>query len=468
MNTCTWAGAASACLILFGLAACGGGGDEPTTASETPSAQTRAVAPPPSSTASGATAAPFAAAPPVNGPPAPGLHAAEAEASDPDEAIELLHGPDPAGREDAADAQARSELLAQSTRSGHHRAPFDWLDALLGRRLFEQERFAGNGRTCATCHERASGSVSPASARARFRRNPRDPLFLADGSDDGQGHGSSRMRRDATVLVRVPLADNVRLRHDPAARSVVLRRGIASTLNTPALDPVLMQDGRAPNLVEQARDAIAGHAQARRTPSARELRRIAEFQKTPRFFSSPALLRFAYTGQAPTLPEGRSEAEVRGRRFFIDAPPGPDFKTGLCAGCHSGAMLNETNEFLPVPPNARGGRFQSVGVSEFNAAGNPVLDFVFRRPDGSERIVSSPDPGRALVSGKVDDPEHLNAFKTPSLWGLERTAPYFHDNSARTLEDVAAHYARFFAAVSPIVLTEQEQRDMVAYMRLLR
>jgi hypothetical protein len=43
-----------------------------------------------------------------------------------------------------------------------------------------------------------------------------------------------------------------------------------------------------------------------------------------------------------------------------------------------------------------------------------------------------------------------------------------HDNSAKTLDDVARHYARFFAAISPIVLTEQDQRDMVAYMKLLR
>ena len=34
-------------------------------------------------------------------------------------------------------------------------------------------------------------------------------------------------------------------------------------------------------------------------------------------------------------------------------------------------MLNQTNEFLPVAV-PKGTRFQSVLVSEFNAAGNPV------------------------------------------------------------------------------------------------
>jgi hypothetical protein len=52
--------------------------------------------------------------------------------------------------------------------------------------------------------------------------------------------GVQRVLTDATLLVRVPLADNASLAADPSARSVVLRQGIPSTLNTPALDPVLM------------------------------------------------------------------------------------------------------------------------------------------------------------------------------------------------------------------------------------
>jgi cytochrome c peroxidase len=131
-------------------------------------------------------------------------------------------------------------------------------------------------------------------------------------------------------------------------------------------------------------------------------------------------------------------------------------------------MLNETNKFIPAPPFQAGGRFQSVAVSEFNDAGNPVFDFVFTNDDGSTTLISSPDPGRALITGNAKDFESVNAFKIPSLWGIPRTAPYFHDNSAKTLDDVARHYARFFAAISPIQLTEQDQKDMIAYMKLLR
>lgn len=345
-----------------------------------------------------------------------------------------------------------------------------------GRRLFERETFGGNGRTCLTCHSRETGTVSPEDARRRFRRDPNDPLFRHDGSDDGFGNGATRMLREATVLMTIPLAANVTLADDPSARTVVVRRGIPTTLNTPALDPVLMVDGRQPTLEAQAAGAIQDHAQGV-APGFADLRAIAEFQKTAGFFSSPALRRFAHgRGPAPDLPEGRTASERRGKRFFEDVPPDPaaGFKPGLCSHCHSGPLLNQTNEFAAAfigPPIPKGQRFISVGVSEFNTAGNPVREFVFNQGTAQEVRLSSPDPGRALVTGVVDDPtlEHVNAFKISPLRGIELTAPYFHDNSAKTLDDVAAHYAQFFSVVTggAIVLDAQDQRDMVAFMKLL-
>jgi cytochrome c peroxidase len=340
------------------------------------------------------------------------------------------------------------------------------LDLFKARNLFEHETFGGNGRTCLTCHSRETGTVSPADAKKRYARNRKDPLFLADGSDDGNGKGVTRILEDATFLVRIQLPDNVHLANDPAARSVVVRRGAPSTLNTPALDPVLMQDGRQPDLIAQARGAIFDHAQAPRAPKQRDLELIAAYQHTPQFFSSLPTFLYAYAGIEPKLPKGRTASEIRGRRFFVDAPLQGDFKTGLCANCHSGPMLNETNEFAPFPPFARGGRFQTVGVSELNSEGNPVYDFVFTNPDGTTTTVTSPDPGRALITGSTDF-ESVNAFKIPSLWGAPRTAPYFHDNSAKTLEDVAVHYSKFFAFLG-IPLSEQDQKDLVAYMKLLQ
>ena len=342
-----------------------------------------------------------------------------------------------------------------------------------GKRLFEQETFGGNGRTCLTCHSRDTGTVSPEDAQRRFAENPSDPLFLHDGSDDGLGNGVSRMLSDATILMKIPLPSNVRLADDPTATTVTLRRGIPTTINTPALDPVLMLDGRAPDLLVQAANAIADHTQTTLAPSASDLQHIADFQRTNAFFGSLALRRFFTDGEiaAPQLPEGRTASEKRGRLFFEDVPHGPGEKQGICAECHTGPMLNEISQFLPVPVPP-GTRFMSVLVSEFNAANSPIRDFIVSRPDGTTFAVSSPDPGRALITGDFDPLTSfdLNAFKTPILWGVRHTAPYFHDNSAKTLADVAAHYAQFFALVTggELILTPQDQADMVAFMKLLK
>ena len=58
------------------------------------------------------------------------------------------------------------------------------------------------------------------------------------------------------------------------------------------------------------------------------------------------------------------------------------------------------------------------------------------------------------------------------LWGVRKRAPYFHDNSAKTLEDVAAHYTRFFLSLpvpdeAKIRLTKQDEADIVAFLKLL-
>jgi cytochrome c peroxidase len=190
--------------------------------------------------------------------------------------------------------------------------------------------------------------------------------------------------------------------------------------------------------------------------------------------------RFALeSGPAPELPKGQTASEKRGRRFFEDAPPDPTdgFKAGLCSHCHSGPLLNKTNQFaqafigLPIPA---GQRFFSVGVSEFNAAGNTVHKFVFNKGTPQQVIIESPDLGRAMVTGQLEQPlpilDQVNAFKISPLRGIRHTAPYFHDNSAKTLEEVAAHYALFFSVVTggAIVVTPEDQADIVAYLKLLK
>ncbi|MEZ4297066.1 MAG: cytochrome c peroxidase [Polyangiaceae bacterium] len=390
-----------------------------------------------------------------------------------------------------------------------------------GRELFEEETFGGNGRTCLTCHSQKTGTLSVEDVQDLYSKDPGDPLFSHDGSDDFQGNGTSRIRADATILIRRDLPPGVFLLDDPGATSVVVSRGIPTTLNTPALDPVLMYDGRDPDLPTQALGAIHGHAQNTVEPTAEELADIADFQKTEHFFSSPALRHFAEGGPAPELPQGHTASEKRGRLFFEDAPVPTAInqdtpRKGLCAICHSGPMLNTSNGFNPLPvapfpknctpPGSEpfpplapgepprppcacdepatqanhvpaGTRFQSILVSELNFANNPVHLYAVPLPDSSLLVLPSPDPGVSLTTGNfIPFPNgQFSNFKIPTLWGVKKTAPYFHDNSRKTLEGVLDHYTQFFAIASdcnidgdpPLVLTDQDRADLLAFMKLL-
>ena len=341
-----------------------------------------------------------------------------------------------------------------------------------GKRLFESETFRGNGRTCRTCHSKATGTVSPEEIQHLFNTHPNDPLFVGDGGDDGNGHGTTRIRRDATILMRILLAPNIKLVATLNATHMTVSRGIPTTLNTPALDPVLMLDGRQPDLQSQARGAIQDHAQATFMPTVLELDRIKEFQLTDQFFSSPEVRKFAQGGPAPGLPQGNTASEKRGRRFFEDEVDFVDPKHGLCAGCHAGPMLNQTNLFLQIVfAIPVGTRFQNILVSELNVARNPLQEFIFNKGSANPISVSSPDIGRSAITGvtPVEDVtfSHFNAFKIPQLRGIRDTGPYFHDNSAKTLEDVMTHYTNFFAIVAGLNLTPQDRADVVAFMKLL-
>jgi len=350
-----------------------------------------------------------------------------------------------------------------------------------GRKLFDVETFGGNGRTCRTCHSKQTGTFSPEDAVNRLVADATDPLFLHDGLDDGFS-GTSRITEHATVRIEIPLPPDVVLADEPGRRSVTLNRGTPTTMNTPALDRLLMYDTREPTLQRQAFNAIHGHAQNTREPTPLELDLIQEFQqKDSRFFSSEALMAFANGGSAPQLPEGTTESERRGRAMFDSVRFDPVTATtsrGICNMCHAGPMLNQFAPLNPVGPP--GGRRADIGVSLRNVPGNPVYRFLVTNPDGIVVAVTSPDPGVMLLptlplpppgSGVPQPPRAFFAdvFKIPTLWGVARTAPYFHDNSAKTLEDVAKHYAIYFATgVVRFNFTQQDESDMVAFLKLLR
>jgi len=358
-----------------------------------------------------------------------------------------------------------------------------------GKKLFEKETFGGNGRTCRTCHGKDTGTLALSDVQRIIDKADPDAFLVHDALDE-DGVGTTRVQAHATIALTIPLPPWLSLADDPGATQVTVFRGIPSTLNTPALDPVLLHDGRAPTLQEQARGAIHDHNQNTVEPTTAQLDAIAEFQRTdPQFFSSPELKKFAATGSPPELPQGITPAERRGRTFLVDAPFSPPSKAGICALCHGGPLLNMVNQahstFVGGSPPP-GVRFFNTGVTIVNEPSNPIRTWVI--DDGINPIVTvrSPDIGLLLHPNPPTPPPAIRPraffaelFKIPTLWGVADTAPYFHNNGAKTLRDAVAHYQRFFnftEAEDPvgsislgglITLTDDDVDDIVAYLKLL-
>lgn len=111
---------------------------------------------------------------------------------------------------------------------------------------------------------------------------------------------------------------------------------------------------------------------------------------------------------------------------------------GFCWQCHSG-------------PNFSDEAFHNTGVG-FGKEGR--------------------DLGRFEVTGEA---LHRHQFKTPSLRGVAETAPYMHDGSVKTLEDVVEFYSQGGAPndpgldpqLRPLHLTPTEKANLVEYLKAL-
>lgn len=82
-----------------------------------------------------------------------------------------------------------------------------------------------------------------------------------------------------------------------------------------------------------------------------------------------------------------------------------------------------------------------------------------------------PDLGRYEITKREED---KGAFKTPTLRDIALTAPYFHDGSAKTLEEVVEFYNKggirnphLSKEIVPLNLTAQEKADLVEFLQSL-
>ncbi len=81
------------------------------------------------------------------------------------------------------------------------------------------------------------------------------------------------------------------------------------------------------------------------------------------------------------------------------------------------------------------------------------------------------DVGRFRFTGNEED---IARFKIPSLRNIELTAPYMHDGSLQSLQQVIDHYdsggknhPHKNVLIKPLNLTEQEKEDLIAFLKSL-
>jgi len=123
-----------------------------------------------------------------------------------------------------------------------------------------------------------------------------------------------------------------------------------------------------------------------------------------------------------------SESARRGRDIFFS-------EKGNCSACHVGANLADE-------------KYHNLGI-------------------GMDK--EEPDLGRFVVT---NDPKDTGAFKTPTVRNAALTAPYMHDGSVATLEEVVEIYDKGGHAnphlsdkIRPLKLTAQEKADLVEFMK---
>jgi len=141
-------------------------------------------------------------------------------------------------------------------------------------------------------------------------------------------------------------------------------------------------------------------------------------------------------------------------------PGGVPMLVGTCGTCHDSP--NVGNHSFATPLNIGTGD-PMPGDPTKNLGGLDIsyLPSITACKTGSPTTCkTTTDLGQALIDGKFD---HIGRIKGPILRSLASRAPYFHNGSAQTLLDVV----RFYEGRFGMILTPQQESDLVAFLRSL-
>ncbi|MGB6564861.1 MAG: hypothetical protein WBE69_19835 [Candidatus Binataceae bacterium] len=275
----------------------------------------------------------------------------------------------------------------------------------------------------------------------------------------------------------------------------------------------IMWDGREPSLQSQSIDATLNHAQALSPPTGPQITQIVNFESgifdaqefdfdagslhtyqagggpaalsQQNFFIgindvlSPGFTPVIFTLYTPwenLPPFGFNEARasvargeilfnskpitisgVNGLNLFPTDPLGANTIVGTCGTCHDSPNVGNHSKKLPI----------NIGVADaappvLDVSGLPVFTVKCTETTGplAGQTFTVTDLGKALISGSCAD---VGKVKGPILRGLAARAPYFHNGSAHSFEDVVNFYDQRFG----IGFTDQEKEDLIAFLQTL-
>jgi cytochrome c peroxidase len=317
----------------------------------------------------------------------------------------------------------------------------------LGRRLFFDPAVSRSGEnSCAACHRPEHGFSSPERQDlddfTNTRRHSQTLLDAADGhAFHWDGEFDSVMELATTRLGPISTRSGYGgppSRETPTPTVSVTRDdGVVVTVDLTRIAPVadrVERDGRYASAMEAAFGSP-------KVSTARLAEAIAAYVHTIRSTTS-AFDRFR-RGDKDAL----SESARRGFELFKGSAG--------CAQCHVVG---------PGRATFTDGEFHDTGVAARALLRGEAVDGA--RGDGKR-----PDLGRGRLTNV---PKDEAVFKTPTLRDVARRAPYMHDGSFSTLNEVVAHYARG-ATPNPNLdpkirrfdASEADVSDLVAFLRSL-
>lgn len=305
----------------------------------------------------------------------------------------------------------------------------------LGKLLFNDKRFSADGSvSCASCHQ-------PEQA-------------FTDGLPVAKGLNGQLGTRNAPTIVNAAFFETLFL------------DGRANSLETQALGPLVnpiehgLENHQAiidvirndANYIQQFKKVFT--IETNQIAIEQVAKAIASFERTLISGNSP-FDRYLFGRDHSAL----SSSAERGLGVFK--------RNGNCVTCHE---ISWNNALFTD------NRFYNIGAGFTHLT--PVLDEFIAGVNQGKNPEEIPltaaqrsELGRFNVTKMLAD---IGRFKTPTLRNIALTAPYMHDGSLKTLEEVIDHYDkggdknRFIdTKIFPLHLSQQEKADLLEFMKSL-